>query len=257
MKLHFEKHGDAERSLVIIHGFLGSGENWRTIARQLSEHFTVYLPDIRNHGKSEHADEMSYELLAADIKVFVEEHVDQENVDLIGHSMGGKIGFQLAETYPGILNSLLVVDIAPKEYEGGHEAILDAMQSLNLDAVKNRKDANHLLSEGISDQVVRQFILKNLVREESGEYEWRIPIKTLIDNYSQIKTGISFTERKKPRLSLIYGARSGYVNQNDLNDLGQAFPEFSSFEMDAGHWVHAEKPSAFLERVKKHLKILA
>lgn len=76
--------------MLILHGFLGMGDNWKTLGTKFGEAgYEVHLPDLRNHGRSSHIDEMTYEAMADDIVNYCREK-DLEKIILLGHSMGGK-----------------------------------------------------------------------------------------------------------------------------------------------------------------------
>ena len=76
MKLHFQRLGEGQ-PLIILNGLFGSSDNWRTLGKQLAADYEVFLVDQRNHGKSPHSDEFSYEAMAADLY----ELVRDENLD--------------------------------------------------------------------------------------------------------------------------------------------------------------------------------
>ncbi|HLV93172.1 MAG TPA: alpha/beta fold hydrolase, partial [Aequorivita sp.] len=89
MILHSQILGSGE-PFVILHGFLGMSDNWRTLGNKFSEiGYEVHLVDQRNHGRSFHSDEFSYELMVEDLKSYCQEHGLQDII-LLGHSMGGK-----------------------------------------------------------------------------------------------------------------------------------------------------------------------
>ena len=165
MRLNFQVQGHG-RPLVILHGFLGSSDNWRSMSRRLSSHFTVYCLDLRNHGQSPHSDAMDYPIMAADLREFVEEQ-SLAQVFLLGHSMGGKVAMQFAGQYPERVDKLVVVDIAPKAYPPTHQSLLAALRAVDLRAAKNFSDIDAALSGPIPEAEVRQFLMKNLTRRRS------------------------------------------------------------------------------------------
>ena len=65
--------GDGDEHLVILHGLLGSSDNWQTLGKRYAEHFTVHLVDARNHGRSPHSSEHSYSLMAEDLLHYLNE----------------------------------------------------------------------------------------------------------------------------------------------------------------------------------------
>ena len=153
MRLNYQVQGYG-RPLVILHGFLGSSDNWRSMSKRLSSHFTVYCLDLRNHGQSPHSDAMDYPIMAADLREFVETQ-SLAQAFLLGHSMGGKVAMQFAGQYPERVDKLVVVDIAPKAYPPTHQSLLAALRAVDLRAAKNFSDIDSALSGPIPDTTVR------------------------------------------------------------------------------------------------------
>jgi pimeloyl-ACP methyl ester carboxylesterase len=99
---------------VILHGFLGMGDNWKTHAKHIAElGYEVHLVDQRNHGRSFHDSDFSYEVLAEDLKRYCEAK-QLESIVLLGHSMGGKTAMLFATLYPELLDKVLIADISPR-----------------------------------------------------------------------------------------------------------------------------------------------
>ena len=156
MTLNFKKIGDAPQTLIVLHGLFGSLDNWMTFAKHMSEYFSVFLLDARNHGQSFHDDEFTYECMAKDVKDFMEQQQIKEAI-ILGHSMGGKTAMQLAFNYPYLVKKLIVADIAPKAYPVHHGEIIKGLQSLDFSVIKTRGEADDKLAEAIPILAVRQF----------------------------------------------------------------------------------------------------
>ena len=97
MKLHYRIIGEGA-SLIILHGLFGSSDNWRTMAKQLSSNRQVITVDLRNHGQSPQSDLMSYQLMADDVAELIRD-LDLNKVEVIGHSIGGKVAMMLAANH--------------------------------------------------------------------------------------------------------------------------------------------------------------
>ncbi len=251
MKLHYKEFGSGP-PLIILHGLFGSLDNWQTIARQLAEDFTVFILDLRNHGRSPHSEEHSYEAMCEDLLSFMEEHWIFET-NLLGHSMGGKLAMHFALHQGDKVEKLVVVDIAPKAYPGGHEVIFQALRALPLEEISSRAQAEAWLSGAIISKPIRQFLLKNMGRDKDNHFFWKPNIEVLHRQYSEILREIDGTPFEKPTL-FIRGGRSAYIQEEDFASIRKLFPQAMFHTIpDAGHWVHAEASKEFVQVVRNFL----
>lgn len=252
MELNHKTFGAGD-PIIILHGLFGTLDNWQTVAKKLAEHYMVYIVDQRNHGRSAHVEGQNYKLMAEDLADFMEDNW-MHNAHIIGHSMGGKTAMQFAADYPDMLNKLVVVDIAPKAYEGGHQTIFDALLSVDMEQVQTRKEVEEQLSKYIEDAGVRLFLMKNLSRKKEGGFQWKMNLQEIYINYSNILDNIEMEDSVKNESLFINGGKSNYVNEADQIEIQKLFPA-ASFETieNAGHWVHAEQPKALIEHVLKFL----
>lgn len=253
MKLNFRKMGEGP-ALVILHGLFGASDNWQSVAKQLSESFTLYLLDARNHGQSPHSDEMNYPVMAEDVEeFFVSENIPSS--DLMGHSMGGKIAMFFAVKYPERVKRLVVVDIAPKAYPVHHEKILEGFAAVDFDKVSSRKEADAMMAPCVPELGVRQFLLKNLARLEDGNYAWKANIKVISGNIEKMGEGLSTDSHYDGSTLFINGENSDYIRPEDRDAIRDIFPSARVETItDAGHWVHAERPERFLEVLTEFLQ---
>lgn len=239
---------------VILHGFLGSGDNWKSLGNQFAEAgYQVHLVDQRNHGHSFHAEDFSYEVMANDLLKYLAHHHISECI-LLGHSMGGKTAMEFATSYPEKVLKLLVADIGPKAYPQHHQDILKALSLLDFEKLKSRGEADKLLSEYIPDMGTRQFLLKNLYWKEKGRLGLRINLPILSEKINEVGKALSSASVfEKPTLFL-KGARSGYIEVMDELLIHKQFPKAQIVTISkAGHWLHAENPSEFHQNVVKFL----
>ena len=248
MELNYKTFGQGP-PLIILHGLFGTLDNWQTLAKRFAEHYSVYIIDQRNHGKSPHHSEMTYPLLAEDLRDFMESKW-MFKAHIMGHSMGGKAAMQFALQFPDFVDHLIVVDMHPAANEGGHEQIFDAMLSLDLKQLKNRKEASQLLEEKIADFGVRQFLLKNLSRDkENDAYRWKMNLKALHERYPDILAAVSGEEAFEGPALFIKGGRSNYIQDSHWPEVLDPFPNAKLYTVEeAGHWVHADAPKE-LEKV--------
>ncbi|QQR98283.1 MAG: alpha/beta fold hydrolase [Sphingobacteriales bacterium] len=253
MNLYYKKIGDGNKNLIILHGLLGSSDNWQTIAKNIKPQYSIYLIDQRNHGRSPHTENMNYQLMADDVFDFLA----QQNINktsILGHSMGGKVAMQFALTYPDFVEQLIVVDIAPKKYRGGHEYILNAMQNAPLHTSTDRNAIEYFLEDKIINTAERQFILKNLTRDEHKNFIWKCNLEGIVKNYNELMDFSETTNQFLGNTFFIRGEKSKYIKDTDYKKIETLFPKTTFITIiNATHWVHADNPTQFLEEINKIL----
>ena len=241
-------------SLVVAHGLFGSARNWTSVARRLAERHTVHALDMRNHGASPWADEMTYPAMAEDLLRYIAiQGLSRPTV--IGHSMGGKAAMTAALLAPERIGRLIAVDIAPVRYRHGFAALADALTGLDLDHIDRRADADTRLAEAVPDAALRGFLLQNLVLRD-GRYVWRLNLAAIgaaqdaLRDFPDLPPSATFDG---PML-LIGGGASDYVRPDHAPVVERYFPNADIRRVPgAGHWVHAERPDAFLAAVEGFL----
>lgn len=252
MLLHFQRHGQGE-PLVILHGLLGTLENWSTQVKALSAHFDVIAADLRNHGRSPHADEMNYTAMSQDLLELLD-HLQLKRINLMGHSMGGKAAMQFALDHPERVNRLVVVDIAPVRYDARHNDVLTGLKKIDLKTLKSRSDADRILAEYVDSTATRAFLLKNLYRNEDKQFAWRVNLPVLEQKYPEIGAAPEGNTYNGPVL-FIKGGDSDYLLAEHQHPIRQRFPT-AAFKIiaGAGHLPHVEKPGAFTRLVERFLR---
>jgi esterase len=243
------------KPLLILHGFLGMLDNWKTLGMQFStEGFQVHMLDMRNHGRSIQSEEFTYEIMAKDIYEYCQAN-NLSNIDLIGHSMGGKTAMLFAATYPEMVDKIIIADIGPKFYPQHHQSILAGLNAVNFSAKPSRSEVEGILSEYITDFGTRQFLMKSLYWQEPGQLAFRFNLSVFTRKMDEI--GVSLPETavfQKPAL-FIRGGNSDYILDSDFENIKKHFPD-SKIETipNVGHWLHAENPKMFLEMAISFLK---
>lgn len=252
MDLFFRQHGQG-KPLVILHGLFGSSDNWQSMANRFSVDFEVITPDLRNHGQSPHDPDISYELMAGDLGRLIQS-LNLPTLNLIGHSLGGKVAMQYALTYPQKVEKLVIVDIAPRHYAVGHDQYVSSLLKLNLDQYKLREDIDQTLASDIPEPVIRQFLMKNLKRNPAGGFSWKLNLISIRDNLQRLGNEItSVSSFGGPSLFMI-GADSDYVSPEDYPGIRKLFPASRiSVFADTGHWIHADNPERFYTEVTEFI----
>ncbi|SFB68794.1 Pimeloyl-ACP methyl ester carboxylesterase [Zunongwangia mangrovi] len=254
MKLHTNIIGEG-KPFIILHGFLGMGDNWKTLGKMFSEKgYEVHLVDQRNHGKSPHSDDFTYQVLAEDLKEYVEEH-NLDKVVLMGHSMGGKTAMLFATTYPDLLEKLIIVDIAPKYYRPHHQDILAGLSLLEESDVSSRQEAAKIISEYVPDKPTQLFLLKNLDREGKDKYVLKVNLKIFKEKIDNIGKALGDSKVYEGETLFIKGENSNYIKLPEDEELLQTHFPSTKIEVisNAGHWVHAENQKDFYDAVIRFL----
>jgi pimeloyl-ACP methyl ester carboxylesterase len=251
MKLFFRKLGEKGSPIVILHGIFGTSDNWVGIAKILSENHQVFLLDLRNHGHSPWADEFDYQVMSEDLWEFIQDHSLDKPL-LIGHSMGGKVVMQFDLNHPNIAHKIVIVDIAPKFYPVHHSLILEGLNSLDVAHLENRQAANEHMKRFEENEGVRQFLLKNLHRNEEGGFDWKINLPVITKNIDVVGLELWVNNPSETKAIFIKGANSHYIQPEDHRLISEIFPNFELVEiLHAGHWVQADQPTAFIEVLNK------
>ncbi|HPE58771.1 MAG: alpha/beta fold hydrolase [Thiothrix sp.] len=240
--------------LVVLHGLLGSLDNWNAFARkQAMDHRPIIAMDLRNHGDSPHVSGMSYRLMAQDV-VEVIRHLELERVDLMGHSMGGKVAMTLALNQPEVLRQLLVVDIAPVSYPPRHQALLQAMLTMPLASFSNRREADQWLEPTVSQPLERAFLLKNLMWGDNKRFVWRCNLTEIARHYLNITAFPAGQQQFQGETLFIYGGQSNYMQDDGWAAARYYFPKARRERLDeAGHLPHVEVPEPFAALVNRFL----
>lgn len=245
--LNYRLHGELGNTapLLVLHGLLGSLDNWNTFARQQTAQRAVLALDLRNHGDSPHVDGMSYREMADDVLGVMDElHISA--CDLMGHSMGGKVAMALALQNPDRVQRLLVVDIAPHAYPPRHNELLQAMNAMPLAEIRSRKQADEWLAPVVKHPLERGFLLKNLGRNQDGKFYWQCNLPEITRQYLKISGFPAFDARYEKPACFIRGGQSDYVQDQDLPLIREYFPAAELRTIDAaGHLPHVQTPADF------------
>ncbi len=254
MNLYYRELGEGNPPIVILHGVFGSCDNWLTVSKGLAETTKIYLLDARNHGQSPHSKEFNYDVMAEDLIEFIREK-KLVNPVIIGHSMGGKIVMKFALKYPDYFSKMIVVDISPRYYAPHHHSILEGLTAISLEKLQNRQEADDILKSFEPTLGVRQFLLKNLYRNEQNGFSWRMNLDVIKNKIENIGEALNKDAKINNPTLFVRGANSSYILENDITLINSIFSNVKIATVEgAGHWVQAEKPMEFLETIKHFLK---
>jgi esterase len=256
MNLFYRKYGEGP-DLVILHGLYGSSDNWVTIAKKISSHFTVYLPDQRNHGLSPHNKVHDYNSLSNDLYEFAN-NLKLKKFYLAGHSMGGKAAMMFAMKWPEMILGLLIADISPtsddkKRLQAYNDVkeILRSILGIDLSRASSRADVEKFIEKKVSSEKTRNLMLKNLKRDEENRFTWKLNAHGLLENIDKIVEGLPFTNQVTGfPVIFLKGENSSFISEEDNREIAKFFPAADiKIIKNAGHWLHADNP----EEVRKAL----
>ncbi|MDD2821065.1 MAG: alpha/beta fold hydrolase [Flavobacterium sp.] len=251
----YSKIEGSGKPLLILHGFLGMSDNWKTLGAQFAtEGYQVHLLDLRNHGRSFQSEAFSYQVMMQDVLAYCKDN-SLDAINIIGHSMGGKVAMLLATTHPELVDKLIVADIGPKFYPQHHQDILAGLNAVDFSVKPSRNEVEEVMAKYIPDFGTRQFLMKNLYWKEPGQLAFRFNLAVFNTKMDEI--GVALPENlifEKPTL-FIRGGNSNYILESDFENIKHHFPN-SIIETipNVGHWLHAENPAVFYEKVVSFLK---
>lgn len=255
-----EPAGAGPVPLIILHGLFGAGDNWRSHAEALSGARQILVPDMPNHGRSLHTEDMDFGSVARQVWSALAVLTSALEIEppayaLLGHSMGGKVAMAMAFQEPHRVERLISADIAPREYPASHHEILTAMAAVAEARIQRRSEADRIMAESIPTKSVRMFLLKSLVRDDVSEaYQWQLNVEGLRRSYDDIRAWPFQDERYEGPTMFIAGGDSPYIRAGDVEAIDRYFPDHHLETIpDVGHWLHVENRDAFLSLVSAFL----
>ncbi|MBN09574.1 MAG: alpha/beta hydrolase [Flavobacteriaceae bacterium] len=247
--------GNGDRNLIVLHGFLGMGNNWKSHALNWAKSgFKVHLIDQRNHGRSFWNENFDYKVLSKDLFFYLESLKISKTI-ILGHSMGGKTAMQFALNYNDRVDKLIIVDISPREYPSKHKKILEGLYKLNLKKIETRKESDVFLSNYVKDFKMRRFLLKNLYWNSSNKLALRLNINVLINKSEAVAKEIYINKQITTSTLFLKGEFSDYISNDDIRLIETKFGSFKIQEISSsGHWLHVENPINFMDITSSFLK---
>ncbi|MBE50673.1 MAG: alpha/beta hydrolase [Flavobacteriales bacterium] len=249
MKLFSRIYGEG-KPLIILHGLFGMSDNWNALGKKFADHYNVHILDLRNHGRSPHADDFSYRDLSDDLLEYIDSNKLSSPI-IMGHSLGGKVALNFAFAHSSKLSKVIVLDIAPKVYQTDfHKKILNILINLPLYKFQKRLEVDSYLADFIEDQSLRSFLLKNLKRGGDDKYEWRFNIDALYAKLDNIKEANFLRGTLSIPVVFVKSENSDYIMKEDIQLINKHFSNYEMITMkNVGHWLHAENPLEFYKLI--------
>lgn len=244
---HSKIIGSGSNHLIILHGLLGMGDNWKTIANKLSEYdYKIHLLDQRNHGKSFHSNIMNYDVMTSDVYNYLN-HKKINKCDILGHSMGGKVAINFSLHYSEFVRKMIIVDIAPRQYEPKFNYLFEIMSNLDLANFSSRSEIQNKLNLEITNKSLVLFLLKNISRDNNNQFKFKPNIDILHKSLTILMDQIFINKKININTTFIKGEKSNYINDSDVIFINNYFKNSQLIEIkNSGHWVHSENPKDFL-----------
>lgn len=248
MILHSKIEGSG-KPLLILHGFLGMLDNWKSLSQKYAQNgFEVHALDLRNHGKSFHSHEFNYYIMAHDVFAYCQAY-QLQNINCMGHSMGGKVSMLLSTQYPNLIEKLIIADIGPKYYTPHHQKILEALQAVNFNLNPTRTQVEETIAKYISDFGTRQFLMKNVFWHTPEKLGFRFNLNAFINQINEIGKALPFENTFEKETLFLRGNLSDYILDSDFETIFHHFPKAKIETITkAGHWLHADNPKDFFEK---------
>ncbi len=253
--LNYVEYGDSNLpAIIILHGFLGSSKNWTTISKIISTSVRVIAVDLRNHGDSFHHDKPHYEDMTEDV-LDLTQTLKIDKFTLMGHSMGGKVAMKFACLYPEKINSLIVIDIAPKQYFP-HRREIASMLAIDLSKLSSKQDAEIQLEKDVPDLGLRKFLLTNLVQESETKFRWKVNLPVFVKEVSNLGVNpLTDKNRFLGKTLFILGGKSDFVKEADYPLLCKYFPNARVKVIEnSDHNPHFSAREKFLEMIVEEIK---
>ena len=251
----YSKIEGSGKPFVILHGFLGMSDNWKTLGTQFAESgFEVHMLDLRNHGRSIQSSEFNYQLMVNDVVEYCEEN-KLTKIYLLGHSMGGKVAMFTATQFPDLVEKLVIADIGVKYYKPHHDEILNGLSAVDFSNKPSRSDVEEILTPYIPDFGTRQFLMKSLYWKEQGQLDFRFNLDAFLANKDAIGDALAENATYTKPTLFLKGANSRYILADDFEAIKHHFPKAQIETIaNAGHWLHAENPTDFYDQTMQFLK---
>ncbi len=255
-RLYTREIGETGERVVFLHGLFGQGRNFTQIAKAIQPRLRSLLVDLPDHGRSDWTEQVDFVAMADAVAATLRaDFAAGAPVHVVGHSMGGKVAMVLALRHPDLVDRLVVADISPvRSNDGGEfEHLLGALATIDLATLGSRGEADEQLREPIPNDTVRGFLLQNL-RSSSDGFAWQANLDVLRRDLGRIGAFPELDATFDHPTLWIAGERSDYVRPEYAPTMRALFPKVRLVTLKgAGHWVHSEKPEAFVSAITTFL----
>lgn len=255
------KAGDPERTMLFLHGILGTRANWRGIARRFVEGrqgWGAVIVDLREHGDSlGRPPPHTLEAAANDVRGLVE-HLELPVAGALGHSFGGKVVLEWLRSREAVATEAWVIDASPSAIDAERERgetsdVLRALSNLTGPWSSREAFVEAVVSAG-QPVPIAQWLAMNLQRLDDGSRTFGPElgvIRELLDDYARADCW-DVVESVPPECTIdfVIGGRSQAFSPMDRERLARIAATEPQVRMHtieaAGHWVHVDSPDALV-----------
>ena len=261
---HYLRWGDPEGdSVVLLHGLMNNARYWEHVAGMLRPEYTVYAPDLRGHGESEHAPG-GYLVWAfmMDLAALVRE-LDLEAFDLVAHSIGSRIAMAYARDHSHRLKHLVLADMGPEMAEQGARGIRRSTgEARSTPGFPTEDEAlAHFAQQhpGRTREFLERQMASSLTLDEaSGNLVFRFDPRINDATGRAALVEIPFLweslEHIKCPVLVIRGEKSKVLSKEIADEMVRRLPNGRAVEIaDAGHQIPLHQPEAFTAAVRDFL----
>ncbi|MDM0020878.1 alpha/beta fold hydrolase [Variovorax saccharolyticus] len=243
IRQHYLRYGGKGPVVVIVPGITSPAATWGFVAERFGQHFDTYVLDVRGRGLSEASDALDYGLdaCAADVAAFAEA-LALPDYQLVGHSMGARIGIRLARQNPQGLRKLVLVD---PPVSGPGRRRYPSQLPWYVDSIR-------LARRGITIERMREFCPTWTPEQLRLRAEWlhtcdERAIVTTFDGFHQDDIHADLPHVKVPTLLMVAG-RGGVIQPEDREELSRLLPALQVADVpNAGHMIPWDDEEGFYQ----------
>lgn len=237
--------GSGPEPVVLLHGFMGSGKNLRTLAQRWSEgdpNKRFFLPDLPGHGESPPvAKDADLRAMAKEVIASARAEGFDGPLDFAGHSLGGRVSLAAALVSPPDVGRVAILDITPSPISEITQSgkVIDLLAAAP-DQAPDRRDLRAFLTDRGLSGPLADWLMMNVYNDD-GVYRWRFDRQALQDLHRRVNQEDVWAavEQLRDRVTCMRGAQSRYVPDEDVRRMESLGCRVHSLE-GAGHFVHVE-----------------
>ncbi|MCC7366108.1 MAG: alpha/beta hydrolase [Dehalococcoidia bacterium] len=264
LRHHYIRWGDPEGDpVVFLHGLMNNGRYWEHVANHFSPDYTVYAPDLRGHGESDHAPG-GYLVwaFAMDLRGFIEE-LDFEAFDLVAHSIGSRVAMSYARDHSHRLKHLVLADMGPQMADAGARGIRKSTgEARQAPGFATEREALEYFAQMYPGQpeefLMRQLMASLTLDEATGNLTFRFDPKINEATGRAALVEIPYLweslEHIKCPVLVIRAEKSKVLSREIAEQMVERLPNGRFVEIpEAGHQVPLHQPAEFARVIREFL----